>query len=109
MTAFCGLGEWKGSAEVYGGDGRFLGNGVDQRHVRTSLGDNRIRIDLPSYAGQKGYQTAASADIGRISKMVLAELKAQGIDTSGITGVTVTYGKRKAKDKFATEGETISL
>jgi hypothetical protein len=50
MTAFCGLGEWKGSAEVYGGDGRFLGNGVDQRHVRTPLGDNRIRIDL-SFVG----------------------------------------------------------
>ena len=50
MTAFCGLGEWKGTAEVYGGDGRFLGNGVDQRHVRTPLGDNRIRIDL-SFVG----------------------------------------------------------
>jgi hypothetical protein len=50
MTAFCGLGEWKGVAEVYGGDGRFLGNGVDQRHIRTPLGDNRIRIDL-SFVG----------------------------------------------------------
>ena len=50
MTAFCGLGEWKGTAEVYGGDGRFLGNGVDQRHVRTPLGDDRIRIDL-SFVG----------------------------------------------------------
>jgi hypothetical protein len=35
---------------VYGGDGCFLGNGVDQRHVRTPLGDNRIRIDL-SFVG----------------------------------------------------------
>lgn len=50
MTAFCGLGEWKGVAEVYGGDGRFIGNGVDQRHVRTPLGDNRLRIDL-SFVG----------------------------------------------------------
>src|SRR5689334_17268346 len=50
MTAFCGLGEWKGTAEVYGGDGRFLGNGVDQRHVRTPLGESRIRIDL-SFVG----------------------------------------------------------
>ena len=50
MTAFCGLGEWKGVAEVYGADGRFVGNGVDQRHVRTPLGDNRIRIDL-SFVG----------------------------------------------------------
>jgi hypothetical protein len=50
MTAFCGLGEWKGVAEVYGGDGRFVGNGVDQRHVRTPLGDDRIRIDL-SFTG----------------------------------------------------------
>jgi hypothetical protein len=50
MTAFCGLGEWKGTAEVYGGDGRFLGNGTDQRHVRTPLGEDRIRIDL-SFVG----------------------------------------------------------
>ena len=50
MTAFCGLGEWKGTAEVYGGDGRFLGNGVDQRHVRTPLEGGRIRIDL-SFVG----------------------------------------------------------
>lgn len=50
MTAFCGLGDWKGVAEVYGSDGRFVGNGVDQRHVRTPLGDNRIRIDL-SFVG----------------------------------------------------------
>ena len=34
MTAFCGVGEWKGIAEVYGGDGRFLGNGVDLAAIR---------------------------------------------------------------------------
>ena len=72
-------------------------------------GDSRITIDIPSYAGQKGYQTAASADVGRIARHVLAELKAQGVDVSGISAVTVTYGKRNAKDKLATEGETIAL
>lgn len=50
MTAFCGLGEWKGTAEVYDGAGRFLGNGVDQRHARTELDGGRIRIDL-SFVG----------------------------------------------------------
>jgi hypothetical protein len=50
MTAFCGLGEWKGTAEVYDGQGRFLGNGVDQRHARSELDDGRIRIDL-SFVG----------------------------------------------------------
>ena len=46
MTAFCGLGEWKGNAEVYDGAGRYLGSGVDQRHVRTPQEDGRLRIDL---------------------------------------------------------------
>ncbi len=45
-AAFCGLGEWRGTAEVYGGDGRFLGNAVDQRHARTEIDERRIRIDL---------------------------------------------------------------
>lgn len=53
---FCGIGRWRGTAEVYGGDGRFLANASDDRHVRTVLtppagpeGDAaapRVRIDL---------------------------------------------------------------
>ena len=43
---FCGIGEWLGTAEVYDGQGRFVGNGADQRHVRTEQEDGRIRIDL---------------------------------------------------------------
>jgi hypothetical protein len=50
VTAFCGLGEWKGTAEVYDGAGRFLGNGVDQRHARSELDGGRVRIDL-SFVG----------------------------------------------------------
>lgn len=50
MTAFCGLGEWKGTAEIYDAAGRFLGNGVDQRHARRELDGGRIRIDL-SFVG----------------------------------------------------------
>ncbi len=43
----CNLaGEWRGTAEVYGGDGRFLGNGVDRRFVTTDLGAGRTRIEL---------------------------------------------------------------
>lgn len=45
MTTFCGLGEWRGIAEVYSGEGRFLGNGVDQRYAR-EMDDKRVRIDL---------------------------------------------------------------
>jgi len=43
---FCGIGHWQGIAEVYDGQGRFLGNGADQRHVRTQEEDGRTRIDL---------------------------------------------------------------
>jgi len=39
-------GRWLGTAEVYDGNGRFLGNGTDQRHVQQIEGTNRIRIDL---------------------------------------------------------------
>ncbi|MCP4139122.1 MAG: hypothetical protein GY755_02335 [Chloroflexi bacterium] len=38
-------GKWAGTAEVYSGEGRFLGNGTDRRNVQ-EIGDNRIRIDL---------------------------------------------------------------
>lgn len=47
---FCGIGQWEGVAEVYDGQGRFLGNGADQRHVRSQTEDGRIRIDL-SFVG----------------------------------------------------------
>lgn len=40
------LGHWQGTAEVYSGEGRFLGNAVDQRHVRTAVDDKTVRIDL---------------------------------------------------------------
>lgn len=41
-----GIGKWLGTAEVYDGNGRFLGNATDQRHVQQQTGDNRVRIDL---------------------------------------------------------------
>lgn len=40
-----GIGRWAGSAEVYDGYGRFLGNGTDYRQVQP-LADGRIRIDV---------------------------------------------------------------
>lgn len=50
-NSFCAaVGDWRGTAEVYGGDGRFIGNGVDQRHVATEVGTGRVRIDL-SFVG----------------------------------------------------------
>lgn len=41
-----GIGKWLGTAEVYDGNGRFLGNASDQRHVQKQAGDNRVKIDL---------------------------------------------------------------
>lgn len=50
-AGLCSLdGEWRGTAEVYGGDGRFLGNGVDRRFVTTDVGGGRTRIEL-SFTG----------------------------------------------------------
>jgi hypothetical protein len=44
-----GFGRWAGTAEVFSGEGRFLGNGADQRHVQ-DVGDGRTRIDV-SFVG----------------------------------------------------------
>ena len=41
-----GIGKWLGTAEVYDGNGRFLGNATDRRHVQKQAGDNRVKIDL---------------------------------------------------------------
>ncbi len=45
-----GVGRWLGSAEVYDGAGRFLGNATDQRHVQRQMDDKRVRIAL-SFVG----------------------------------------------------------
>jgi len=48
-----GLGNWLGTAEVFDGNGRFIGNATDRRHVKKQpddVGENRIRIDL-SFVG----------------------------------------------------------
>ena len=41
-----GIGKWLGTAEVYDGNGRFLGNATDRRHVQKQAGENRVKIDL---------------------------------------------------------------
>jgi hypothetical protein len=43
------LGHWLGTAEVYDGNGRFLGNGSDSRQVQ-QLADGRVRIEV-SFVG----------------------------------------------------------
>lgn len=43
-------GNWIGTAEVYDGRGRFLGNATDRRHVTKVIGENRVRIEL-SFVG----------------------------------------------------------
>lgn len=40
-----GIGQWAGSAEVFDGAGRFLGNGADMRYVQR-LADGRVQIDV---------------------------------------------------------------
>jgi hypothetical protein len=40
-----GIGRWVGTAEIFSGEGRFLGNGADTRHVQ-QLGDGQVRIDV---------------------------------------------------------------
>lgn len=45
-----GLGRWAGTAEVYSGAGRFLGNATDTRHAHTQIEDGRIRLDV-SFVG----------------------------------------------------------
>ena len=40
------IGKWLGTAEVYDGHGRFLGNATDRRHVQRQAGENRVRIEL---------------------------------------------------------------
>ncbi len=45
-----GIGRWLGTAEVFDGQGRFLGNATDRRHVQQQAGENRVRIDL-SFVG----------------------------------------------------------
>lgn len=45
-----GIGKWIGSAEVYDGSGRFLGNAHDQRHVQRDVDERTVSIDL-SFAG----------------------------------------------------------
>ncbi len=44
------IGQWLGTAEVYDGNGRFVGNGTDRRHVQKQVGEHRVRIDL-SFVG----------------------------------------------------------
>ncbi|MBL8046128.1 MAG: hypothetical protein JNL09_06280, partial [Anaerolineales bacterium] len=44
-NSFQGFGRWAGTAEVFSGEGRFLGNGADNRHVQ-DLGGGRTRIDV---------------------------------------------------------------
>jgi hypothetical protein len=40
-----GIGQWSGTAEVYDGQGRFVGNAADRRTV-TQISETRTRIDL---------------------------------------------------------------
>ena len=40
------IGKWLGTAEVYDGNGRFMGNATDRRHVQRQAGENRVKIEL---------------------------------------------------------------
>ncbi len=61
------LGHWQGTAEVYDGHGRFLGNGSDSRQVQ-QLDNGRVRIDV-SFVGpfkHAGHYTIAEAAGSRL-------------------------------------------
>ena len=45
-VGFCGIGKWQGTAEVYGANGRFVSNAMDQRFARTVDETGRVRLDL---------------------------------------------------------------
>jgi hypothetical protein len=50
-VSFCAVeGQWRGKAEVFDGEGRFLGHGLDRRHVVTDAENGRVRIDV-SFSG----------------------------------------------------------
>lgn len=65
-------------------------------------GDARINLDLVQYAGLKGLQQPVVGDVRRIADIVRSELEKAGVDVSGVTALTVTFGSK-------TEGETVSL
>lgn len=65
-------------------------------------GDSRINLDLVQYAGLKGLQQPVVGDVRRIADIVRSELEKAGVDVSGVTALTVTFGSK-------TEGETVSL
>lgn len=58
-----GIGQWSGSAEVFDGSGRFLGNGVDMRHVQR-LDENRVQIDVAFIGPFKHVGTYSISDHG---------------------------------------------
>jgi len=63
-----GVGNWLGTAEVYDGAGRFLGNAQDRRHVQREEAAGRVRIDL-SFVGPfkfAGHYTIADHGSHRI-------------------------------------------
>ena len=42
---FCGIGEWRGTAEVFDGSGRFVGNGADQP-IQDFLGEFLPQLEI---------------------------------------------------------------
>lgn len=90
-----GIGRWLGTAEVYDGQGRFVGNATDQRHVQKVVGENRIRIDL-SFIGPfkfSGHYTIADHKQYRLyegpANFGYAETLSSGlIDANGYWSVT---------------------
>ena len=66
-----GIGRWLGTAEVYAGSGRFLGNATDRRHVQKQVDTNRIRIDL-SFVGPLKFAGHESGDFLFVPRSVIA-------------------------------------
>lgn len=65
-------------------------------------GDARIGVDLVQYAGLKHLQQPVAGELRRIADIAREELKKAGVDVSGVTAMTITFGTK-------TEGETVSI
>lgn len=71
-------------------------------------GERNVQLDLGNtYAGLPGMQQQLLGEVGKLGKLVRAELERAGVDVSGVTSLTVSMGH--VAGKRATQGGTVSL
>lgn len=71
-------------------------------------GETNVHIDFDNiYAGLKGQQKVMTEQMGKLAEIVRSEMSKAGVDVSGVTSMTLTYGH--VAGKRATQGTTIPL